>query len=76
MATTRSHGLFEGALADIQRQLPRDTVLKACIGCAYSDYPRPTAGCPDYAQRGAHAGYRGGFPDPHNGDALPVSPMQ
>ena len=38
VATTRPHGFFEDALADIQRQMPRDIVLKACISCAYSDY--------------------------------------
>lgn len=104
VATTRPHGFFEDALADIQRQLPQDIVLKACISCAYSDYHpagsglsgslacfrdnkaaylqvsgkrelfqvwetrtefvRETHLCPHYAQRGAHAGYRGGFPDP------------
>lgn len=38
VATTTSHGLFETALADIQRQLPADTDLKACISCALADY--------------------------------------
>lgn len=38
MATSTSHGLFETALAEIQRQLPAGTSLKACISCALSDY--------------------------------------
>lgn len=38
VATTRSHDDFEGALTEIQRQLPADTQLKACISCAFSDY--------------------------------------
>lgn len=104
VATTRPHGFLEDALADIQRQLPPDTELKACISCAFSDYHpagsglsgslacfrdnkaaylavsgkrelfqvwdtrtefvRETHLCPHYARRSAHAGYRGGFPDP------------
>ena len=38
MTTGPPHGLFEDALVGIQRQLPPDTVLKACISCAFSDY--------------------------------------
>lgn len=104
VTTTRPHGFLEDALADIQRQLPQDTLLKACISCAFSDYSpagsglsgtlacfrdnkaaylevsgkselfqvwdtltefvRETHLCPHYARRSAHAGYRGGFPDP------------
>lgn len=104
VTTTRPHGLFEDALADVQRQLPQDIILKACISCAFSDYNpagsglsgtlacfrdnkaaysgvsgkrdlfqvwdtltefvRETHLCPHYARRSAHAGYRGGFPDP------------
>ena len=104
VASTRPHGFFEDALGDIQRQLPPDTLLKACISCAFSDYHPAGSGlsgslacfrdnkaaylqvsgkrelfqvwgtrtefvlethlCPHYARRGAHAGYRGGFPAP------------
>ena len=104
VAGARPYGFFEDALADIQRQLPPGTVLKACVSCALSDYHpagsglsgslacfrnnktaylevsgknellqvwdtrtefvRETHLCPDYARRGAHAGYRGGFPGP------------
>jgi hypothetical protein len=38
VTTTRSHGWFEDALTDIQRQLPPGADLKACISCAFSDY--------------------------------------
>jgi Family of unknown function (DUF6304) len=104
VTSMRPHGSFEDALAGIQRQLPRDTLLKGCISCAFSDYSpagsglsgslacfrdnkaaylevsgkrelfqvwdtltefvRETHLCPHYARRSAHAGYRGGFPDP------------
>jgi hypothetical protein len=37
-ATERPHGLFETALADVHRQLPADTYVKACIACAWSEY--------------------------------------
>ncbi|MFF0743867.1 DUF6304 family protein [Streptomyces sp. NPDC004111] len=38
-------GDFEGALADIQRQLPAGSYLKSCLSCAFSDY-FPAAGIP------------------------------
>jgi hypothetical protein len=31
-------GYFEDELLDLQRQLPTDTYLRACINCAYADY--------------------------------------
>jgi len=31
-------GDFEGELLDLQQQLPKDTWMKACINCAFSDY--------------------------------------
>jgi hypothetical protein len=31
-------GWFEDELADLQRQMPEGTYLKACISCAFSDY--------------------------------------
>ncbi|HEV3436580.1 MAG TPA: DUF6304 family protein [Gemmata sp.] len=31
-------GWFEDEMLDIQRQLPHDTYMKACINCAFSDY--------------------------------------
>ena len=31
-------GWFEGEMLDLQRQLPSDCFLKACINCAFSDY--------------------------------------
>jgi hypothetical protein len=34
-----SGGFFEDELLDIQQTLPEGTHLKACISCAFSDYP-------------------------------------
>lgn len=31
-------GWFEDELLDIQKQLPKDSFMKACINCAFSDY--------------------------------------
>ena len=36
--TTRPHGSFEDALADIHRQLPAEQYVRACVACAWSDY--------------------------------------
>ena len=39
IATDRPCGFFEDALSSIHRRLPTDTYVKACISCAWSDYP-------------------------------------
>jgi len=37
-ASSGSSGFFEDELLEIQKKLPEETYMKACINCAYSDY--------------------------------------
>jgi hypothetical protein len=38
LASSGTSGLFEDELLDIQKQLPPDVYMRACINCAFSDY--------------------------------------
>jgi Family of unknown function (DUF6304) len=38
VTSSGTHGVFETALIDVQRQLPPGLHLKTCISCAFSDY--------------------------------------
>lgn len=38
ISNTKKFGWFEGALIDIQKQLPKNVKIKTCLSCKYSHY--------------------------------------
>jgi hypothetical protein len=58
-ATTKPHGLFEDALADLHQQLLPGQYVRSCVACAWSDYN--PAGSPLFGGLACFRGNKDGY---------------